>query len=380
MATKRKAEVSPGREPGDRRAAEPRDAANARLCCRRRVAPLTRRGKPGASPPSAVLSGGLRLRLTFPLPPSAFRLRLGVTLIELLVVVVIISILAASVMRGLSSVNQLAREARTKATIAKIDQFIEMKIESYKTRRVPFNTMSLSPSAAATARLYMIRDLMRMEMPDCSADITTGWSQATQNCFSGVNVPTPGLNALYKSITGSSVGSPNDSTNKNAIISAKCLFLTVMTGNAEAREQFQENEFTVDTDKLGYFIDGWQRPIAWIRWPVGCGPRVPPPGASGTGTPSTGIPISDIQSGNPKTDHDPFDPLDFDVGAFQCIPLIVSSAGHTMTVLGKSTYDYGVLPGTTLPTVTPFDGNNNAASTVKTTSAIPIHNHHIEQR
>jgi prepilin-type N-terminal cleavage/methylation domain-containing protein len=347
---------------------------------------------------------GFRPRVVI-LHPSSFILRFhpsslrrGVTLIELLVAVSVATILAGATWGALQKVATMGREARTKATIAKLDHFILMKLESYQTRRVPIDTSTLSPDSAAQARLYALRDLMRMEMPDCPADIST--SPKNNPAGNAYNVPKPSLWILYNA-----KGAPNSSgTNNLAMNSAKCLYMTVMTGDAEARQQFSQNEIAIDTnDNLPYFIDGWQRPIAWIRWPVGCGPMVPNTSGGGQtpGIANTGIAISDIQSGNAATDSDPFDPLQMDVNssgvplAFQLTPLIVSSAGHTYATTVKwngntysaGAYDYGVFPGTTAPTLTPFDGNSNNPSTVPSsgsgasfTGAIPIHNHHIEQR
>ena len=61
----------------------------------------------------------------------------GFTLVELLIVMVIISIMAGLLMAGLQKAQNTAREARTKATIAKLNHFITLKIESYKTRPIP---------------------------------------------------------------------------------------------------------------------------------------------------------------------------------------------------------------------------------------------------
>ena len=271
--------------------------------------------------------------------------------------VAVISILAAATWGALQKVTVMARASRTKATIAKIDHFIMLKIESYQTRRVPINTMGMAPEAAAQARLSAVYDLMRMEMPDNPQDIAgpvyNGWPSGWQG---------PALEQLYANKLSSS---PINSSapNKGAMDSAKCLYLTVMTGNAEARQQFSQSEIALDpSDKLPYFIDGWQCPIAWIRWPAAFSPN------------------SDIQSGNATTDHDPFDPNDTQPTAFQLTPLIVSSAGHTVS--GNSTeYDYGFGPNGFLATPGPSvyqspwsDGAGNL------TGAIPIHNHHIEQK
>ena len=102
--------------------------------------------------PDSKAIGATRRASSFPIPSPQSLIpfcRRGVTIVELLVVVAVISILAAAMMGGLTSVNQLAREARTKATIAKIDHFIEVKMESYKTRRVPIDTSTMTPRNAA---------------------------------------------------------------------------------------------------------------------------------------------------------------------------------------------------------------------------------------
>ena len=46
------------------------------------------------------------------------------------------------------------------------------KYESYRTRRLPVNFSGLPPNQAAALRLYAIRDLMRMEMPQGYADVS----------------------------------------------------------------------------------------------------------------------------------------------------------------------------------------------------------------
>ena len=151
---------------------------------------------------------------------------------------------------------------------------------------------------------------MRMEMPDNPQDISGPQ-------YSGLS--RTALEQLY-----ANKGVPNSSApNKDAMNRAKCLYLTVMTGNAEARQQFSQSEIGVDNDGFSYFIDGWQRPIAWIRWPAGCSMYL-----GGSQNPNA---LSDIQSGNPATDHDPFDPNNTQPTAFQLIPLIVSSAGNTIS-------------------------------------------------
>ena len=281
-------------------------------------------------------------------------MRRGATLVELLVVVAVISILAAATWGALQRVTVLARASRTKATIAKIDHFIMLKLESYQTRRVPINTTGENPSDAATARLLAVYDLMRMEMPDNPQDIAGPQ-------YSGLSAHRARAGVRQQG------RAQQQRPNKDAMNSAKCLYLTVMTGNAEARQQFSQSEIALDpSDNMPYFIDGWQRPIAWIRWPAGCSMYL-----GGSQNPNA---LSDIQSGNPATDHDPFDPNDTQPTAFQLIPLIVSSAGNTIS---GGAYDYGVAFPSPGPSVykNPWSTSAGALS-----GAIPIHNHHIEQK
>ena len=62
------------------------------------------------------------------------------------------------------------------------------------------------------------------------------------------------------------------------------------TGDGEARELFNERDIgDVDRDGALEFIDGWGRPINYIRWPAGYARR------------------SALMSGDGQADHDPFD-------------------------------------------------------------------------
>ena len=150
----------------------------------------------------------------------------------------------------------------------------------------------------------------------------------------------------------------------------------------QAREQFQATEIKADKaetngwpyDGWPYFVNGWGRPIVWIRWAPGCSSNLPG-GTAYYNTSTTALPagtnlsggFSDIQSGNYLTDHDPFDPRNLQADpsnlvnqAFRLIPLVLSAAGHTaINSLGATVDDYGVYSGiSTTPTVNPFDDNS----------------------
>jgi prepilin-type N-terminal cleavage/methylation domain-containing protein len=111
------------------------------------------------------------------------------TLVELLVTILIITIMATMVLFALAGVTEQARVDRTKAQIAKINDLIMEKWESYQTRRVPIPYLTLIQDArrqdpgaqrntdlrrVARDRLQALRELLRMELPDRITDVDDG--------------------------------------------------------------------------------------------------------------------------------------------------------------------------------------------------------------
>jgi hypothetical protein len=193
------------------------------------------------------------------------RRRGGFTLMELMIVVIVMIMLAGMVLGALSRTRARARIEQTKATIAKIDRIIRMKIDSYQGRRLP-----IAPGATrmtAAQRQQALFDLMRMELPERYNDIS-------DRPLPGGSAPA--LNALYKQKYFGAAFPSGDFSH------AECLYITVMS-IPEARASFNQNEIG-DVDKDGWpeFLDGFGRPIYWLRWAPGfptegsAAPAMPP--------------------------------------------------------------------------------------------------------
>jgi len=253
---------------------------------------------------------------------SQLATRHAVTLIELLITITIVATLSATFLGVSRLAMESGRAARTKTTIAKLHGLLMEKWAEYETRRVdisqPLNTAlrsnivgppglpGLSRSqqlrvlgeARADLRLLAVRELIKLEMPDRWSDIigdTVGNVLPTANDNAFVN---PAILSSRPALTSSYLRRYRSlpTTNINDLQSnqgAECLYLIVMlsTADGEARTLFSEQDIG-DTDGDGAleFLDGWGRPIHFIRWPAGF---------------STGP----LMSGDADGDHDPFDPF-----------------------------------------------------------------------
>ena len=90
---------------------------------------------------------------------------------------------------------------------------------------------------------------------------------------------------------------------------AEGLYMILTTGMGDETTgggTFNERDFAdVDDDGMPEFVDGWGKPIQFLRW-------------------APGFP-SDMQSGDATKDHDPFDPRRVDNLAYRLFPLIYSA-------------------------------------------------------
>lgn len=258
------------------------------------------------------------------LPPSSFRSS-GMTLIELLITMVIMAIIAAAILGTASSAMEAGRRDRTRSTITKIHTLVMERWASYETRRADVGTAvtseinaaiansSLSPSQKSRAlgemtadvRLLALRETMKFEMPDRWSDVDLSGAAPTS-----VSNPTVFLNKApalaqtyyrrYRESLESVIASGETQADAIDLLAqnqgAECLFLTVMfaTGDGEARTMFNQQDIgDTDGDGAPEFLDGWGRPISWLRWAPGFVSR------------------SSLMSNPPDADadHDPLDPF-----------------------------------------------------------------------
>jgi hypothetical protein len=268
---------------------------------------------------------------------------------ELLVTITIIGIMSGLVFGALHSAREMSAASATKATITKLNAIIMKRYESYLTRRVPISTTGMSPKAAALTRLNAIRDLMWMEMPDHFCDIDG------KDSYKGSIQPPPALWQMYNGKVAASVAAGKPATLN--FEQAKLLYLIVSMGSPEAMQQFSQSEIAVDPgDGWSYFVDGWGHAIFFLRWAPGFSNRLDllrlrERPSSADQPQDFNIPApSDIQSGDPINDHDPFDTRRVDSvipgdpsggsGAFRLIPLIYSAGPNSQLgiFLGDTAY------------------------------------------
>jgi prepilin-type N-terminal cleavage/methylation domain-containing protein len=229
------------------------------------------------------------------------RARRGFTLVELMIVMLIIAILAAIFLGALSQAEQSARVARTQSLVNKLNNMVMARWDTYRTIRLPIATdaKSIGGQAAlfdagtdvvrfrqniARRRMFALREMVRLEMPDRYDDLTP--SEFRQTVLVRPEdesaVRTAIWHAYQRRIKSAKAGRANtanmsdaDFINRVAVTneSAECLYLIVTT-NVDSSEVSSEHispQDWRDTDQDGMpeFIDAWGKPIEFLRWAPG---------------------------------------------------------------------------------------------------------------
>ena len=279
----------------------------------------------------------------------------GFTIVELLVVMTIIAMLAGIVLGALQAAREKARKTRTRTMIVKLNSVVMARYNEYRTRRVPLSTSGMAPEYAARARLWVLRDLMRMEMPDRWNDVRFGplvnppppWSPVPNQLFyrpppSFVYLPVPlyyERSALSQSFYRRCFSGPRATHPTDEYGAAECLYMFVTSDN-EDRETFKEEDIG-DADGDGYleFHDGWGNPIYFLRWAPAFGdsdiqPNVLAHNQIEAGVPWDNATVQQQKQAVAEADHDPFDLVKRDMRTsdpedhprgWRLLPLIVSA-------------------------------------------------------
>ncbi len=268
----------------------------------------------------------------------------GVTLVELLVTITIISILSGLFLGTSRLAMESSRESRTKTLVSKINGLLMEKWNEYATRRVDVHpaliravrdkldlvynestpeTRRYRGLALADMRLLATRELMKLEMPDRWSDVMIADITGTN-----VNSITPGYQSVLSSVPAitnvyrrrfqsfQQQGLSSEVVLQNQ--GAECLYMIIMnaTADGEARSLFSEQNIgDTDGDGAFEFLDGWGRPIDFIRWPAGFYER---------SDLMLGPTLSNMATGPmANLDHDPTDMFRRDVASMQIPPLPV---------------------------------------------------------
>ena len=202
------------------------------------------------------------------------------------------------------------------------------------------NSASSRGQALAEARLYAMREMMLMEVPDrwsdvilrdVGADDDTALPLAANLAMAPfyLNARTALANVYLRRYDGlvnrtnSITGKPNTASDIKRNQGAECLymFITLACGDGEARSLFKEADIgDTDGDGAPEFLDGWGHPINFLRWAPGFDSQIQL-NANNLGDP---VSTNTTWTTAAAKDHDPFDLFRRDPLAFRLVPLIYS--------------------------------------------------------
>ncbi len=229
------------------------------------------------------------------------RRRAAFTLIELLVTILIISLMSMALIAALGGVRETARQMRTQQFIMRLSAQIMPRYHSYKSRQLPVDPFDSIPMAnpgnaggnladrerlrLAWFKLWGMRSLMMMEMPDCYGDLMlqSPWLMNQSGSQGGGLAPyVPTLRTAYidqirfltKNYSDSETALLNKLDNATPnYTGAECLYLIVessITDRDLYNVCFNDTDIAdVNQNGIPEFVDAWGNPIWFLRWPAG---------------------------------------------------------------------------------------------------------------
>jgi prepilin-type N-terminal cleavage/methylation domain-containing protein len=210
---------------------------------------------------------------------SALSRRLAFTLVELMVAMAVATLLSATVLMALWSAQEEGRAARTRSQVTKLNEYIMSQWETYASAQIPIvysgpNAMtpfSPTPREKLQARLVLLRDMMRMELPDRKTDVllpkvTLSFRDSSGN-IRGYATLAREPRAWREYQRRASAGWTEQ------FQGAECLYLIISTlrdDNSTALDYFRNTDVgDKDGDGMLEIWDGWSNPIEFLRWAPG---------------------------------------------------------------------------------------------------------------
>jgi prepilin-type N-terminal cleavage/methylation domain-containing protein len=213
------------------------------------------------------------------------RTRAAFTLTELLVVLIIVALLSTMLLSGLLSARESQRAAKTAATVRKLSEIILPYYEQYEDRRPSLPSISgLSRNSVEELRRIAIRRLMTLELPERELDVPDAPGSIAQAMSYGRHVvPAAAISApssmgpfvlaevppaarRYADVIAQAV------SGGAKVNSSELLYLIISRGpvaDPDVVAHFRDDEVRdLDGDGLLEFVDGWNRPVGFLRWPV----------------------------------------------------------------------------------------------------------------
>lgn len=305
------------------------------------------------------------------------------TLVELLIVIALIALLSSAVLFAMYGLLDEAKGDRSRSQVTRINDLLMDRWETYRTRSVRFivpTGTAPNPNFMSRMRLDALRELMRMELPDRVTDVA-------MDPVTGIAVPSllRGYRRKCFLILGPDPGNanlPNYTKWSPSHEGSECLYLILSALNEDGENAAvsvlgPSDVGDTDGDGMPEVLDGWGRPIAFIRWaPAFISDRQP------FGIPTVALPQPD----------DPFDPVRADprwatppaapgYNPFPLYPLVFSAGPDALYHINTGTVVYSTTTPRNDPYVFmfPFNGTNiPAGASIGPGSGDNIHNHLME--
>lgn len=327
----------------------------------------------------------------------ADKLKRGFTLVEVLIVITIIGILAGLIIGVASVAGTTGRTSKTQNIINRLHTLVLPYYNEFRNRRVEIKEtilQDLRDNAAnkaqrdqwiQLARLYAMRELILMECPDRWSDValaTVGQPPAQPYYNEQRSALSANFARKYQAMLDAGHSAGLIMQNQ----SAECLYMLVTTacGDGEARTMFHENDIgDTDGDGAREFIDGWGKPISFLRWAPGFNS-----GVQLDFNELEPLSMADREAAISK-DHDPFDVFRAEATAFRLMPLIYSSGSDEAPGIATEeayvTWPHSAMT-MRLPALTPFNigspgpGKPLGLDTETGEATDNLHNHSTSRR